>query len=121
MRDLMAPDVVYEETGTGRRYEGVEAVMDALVQWKAAFPDAAGDIARVLIEDDTAVLEICWRGTHTGPLRTAAQVIPASNQPIEVWATAWQRWSGGRLVAERHHIDGLAMLVQIGAVPAPAH
>lgn len=39
MRALVAPGLVYVETGTGRRVERVDMVMDALAAWRAAFSD----------------------------------------------------------------------------------
>ncbi len=120
IRAMSATGYVYEETGTGRRIEGVEAVIVVLQEWKAAFPDATGEITRSAISGDTAVLEIIWRGTQTGPLPTGAGVLPPSGRPIHTWATMWQRWDNGRLAEERHHLDVITMLAQLGALPAPA-
>jgi hypothetical protein len=36
------------------------------------------------------------------------------------FSSIWQTWRDGLLVANRHHQDILGMLVQLGAVPAPA-
>lgn len=118
LRALVAPDLVYEETGTGRRVEGVDTVVDALVAWRAAFSDVIGEVTRVLVDGDTTVLEIVWRGTQDGPLETAAGVLPASGRSLECWATLWQRWEGDVIVHERHHLDVLTMMAQIGALPA---
>ena len=117
---MLAPTYVYEETGTGRRVEGADAVIAALQEWKSAFPDAVGEIRRLTAAGETTVLEIVWRGTHDGPLDTGAGVIPASGRAGEFWAVMWQEWDNGLLVHERHHIDVLAMLANIGAIPAPA-
>ena len=32
----------------------------------------------------------------------------------------WQEWDDGKLVHERHHMDMLTLLANIGALPAPA-
>jgi hypothetical protein len=40
LRPLLASDLVYDETGTGRRVEGADAYVALLDGWKAAFPDA---------------------------------------------------------------------------------
>lgn len=120
VRAMAAPTYVYEETGTGARYEGADAVIAALEAWKGAFPDATGEITRLCTDGETSVLEIVWRGTHSGPLETGAGVIPASGRPMEVWAVMWQEWADGLLVHERHHIDLLTMLATIGALPVSA-
>lgn len=74
----------------------------------------------MLLGGDVTVLEVMWRGTHTGPLATATGPIPASGAAVNVWATLWQRWDGDRILHERHHLDVLSILAQIGALPAPA-
>jgi hypothetical protein len=38
LRRLVASDVVYIETGTGRRIEGVDAYLELCERWKRAFP-----------------------------------------------------------------------------------
>ena len=64
----MTPDVVYEETGTQRRVDGVDAYVQLCQGWKQAFPDVRGAIRNVVASGDTVVQEIMWEGTHTGPL-----------------------------------------------------
>lgn len=120
IRGFSDPGLVYEETGSGRRIEGVEAVVEALQAWRAALPDATGEITRLLVDGDTSVVEIVWRGTQTGTLATPGGEIPPTGRPIEMWASMWQRWKNDRVVHERHHLDVLAMLAQLGALPAPA-
>jgi steroid delta-isomerase-like uncharacterized protein len=113
---MFAPGYIYEETGTGRRLEGAEATLSALQEWKSAFPDAVGDVTRVVVDGDTTVTEIIWRGTHSGPLQTGSGELPASGRPIEVWASMWAQWHDGKMSAERHHLDVLTMMGQLGAV-----
>lgn len=119
---LMAADLVYEETGTGRRVEGRDAVLAVLRAWREGVPDATGEVARMLVDEaeGTTALEILWRGAHSGPLATPGGVVPASGASFEMWATLWQRWSDGVLVHEHHHLDILSMMLQLGALPAPA-
>ena len=119
-RELFGSGFVYDETGTGRHLDNVEEVMAALQAWKAAFPDGTGEITRVVTDADTGVLEIIWRGTHSGPLDTGAGTLQPTGRSIEVWATMWGRWKDGRLTAERHHLDILTMMMQLGAIPDPS-
>ena len=111
---------LYEETGTGRRCGSVEEFVAALQAWKAAIPDGAGEVTRSAVAGDTVVLEVVWRGTQSGPLETAAGVLPPSGRSFEAWATVWARFADGKVVQERHHIDLLSLLAQIGALPAPS-
>jgi steroid delta-isomerase-like uncharacterized protein len=118
IREMTCPGYVYEETGTGRRFDGVDDTLGALKEWKEAAPDATGEVVRVVTEGDTTVMEIVWRGTQTGPLNTGAGELPASGKAFEVQASMWQTWRDGKLADERHHLDVLTMLAQLGAIPA---
>jgi steroid delta-isomerase-like uncharacterized protein len=120
IRAMLGPGYVYEETGTGRRCEGVDETLAALQAWKSAIPDGTGEVLRVVVDGDTVVLELVWRGTQTGPLAAGAGELPASGRSFEALAVMWTQWSGDQLVSERHHIDVLSMLAQLGALPAPA-
>ncbi|MGE0299038.1 ester cyclase [Pseudonocardia sp.] len=117
---LLAPDVCVEVVSTGRRIEGAAAVLEALAAWRAAFPDAEGEVVRVLTNGDTAALEIVWHGTHTGPLVTPAGTVAPTGRTVECWATLWQRWDGARLVHERTHADVPSLLARIRERPPTA-
>ena len=118
VRALARSDYVYEETGTGRRFSGIDEVIGAFVGWKAMAPDGVGEVERAIGNGDVVALEIRWRGTHTGPLVTPAGEVPPTGRGFDLWATAWQQWEGGRLVYQRHHLDMLTFLTQLGLVPA---
>lgn len=118
--ELLAPHVRYEEPATGRWAEGAGAALDALGAWRVAFPDAVGEIVRVVTSADTAVLEIVWHGTHNGPLVTPAGPVAPTGRTVGCWATCWQRWDRGLLTHERNHVDVLTLLAQVGAWPATA-
>lgn len=120
IRALLGPAFRYEETGTGLAVDNADDFVAALQVWKTAAPDAAGELTRIVVDGDTAVLEVVWRGTQTGPLPTAAGVLPASGRQFEFQASVWQVWDHGRIVQERHHLDVLTMMAQLGALPTPA-
>lgn len=119
-RTLLGPDFVYEETGTGRRVTDIDEMIAGLSQWRAALPDVVGTVERIIVDGDTVAMEVQWRGTHTGTLATPTGDIPPTGRPIQVWATFWQVWKDGRILEQRHHLDVLSMLAQIGAIPVPA-
>ena len=68
LRDRVTSDVVYEETGTGRRIEGADAYVKLCMGWKETFADVAGTVRSTAASGNTVALEITWEGTHTGPL-----------------------------------------------------
>jgi predicted ester cyclase len=117
LREQLAPAVRYTETGTGRGVEGVAAYLELCQGWKEAFADATGTVTNAVAGDDIAVLEIRWDGTHTGPLDTPAGIVPASGNRITVEASFWTRHEGERIQEIHHHLDVLALLQQIGALP----
>jgi hypothetical protein len=73
---------------------------------------------REFASGDTAVLELMWKGVHTGPLQTPTGTIPPSNKSIEVPACQVVQVEGGKVKSASHYFDMLTMLTQIGATGA---
>lgn len=119
LRRLVANDVVYIETGTGRRIEGVDAYLQLCESWKRAFPDGTGTLRATIGGDGIVAQEIHWEGTHTGPLETPGGAIDASGQRMSTEASGWLRFQGETVAEMHHHIDVFTMLQQIGALPGP--
>jgi len=117
-RSLCTPGVVYNETGTGRRIEGVEAYVELLQGWKEAFPDVRGTIRRSLADDDTVAQDILWEGTHTGPMQTPAGTVAPTGNRISVQGTVWVSFEGAKVREVHNHLDVLTLLQQTGALPA---
>jgi steroid delta-isomerase-like uncharacterized protein len=120
MRTLLADDVIYEEIGTGSRFEGVEELLGGMKEWRSFAPDGAGEITCILSDNDHAAMEIIWRGTHTGPLSTPVGALPPTGRSFEMSGALFTRWCNGRVVYERDHVDVLALLSQLGTLPVPA-
>ncbi len=119
-RATLAPDVLYEESGTGRRVQGADAYVELCRDWRAGLPDGRGTLRWSAASDDTVALEVLWEGTHTGPLVSPAGTMPPSQRRISVSATLWLRFSRGRAQEVHHQLDMLAMLQQLGAIPGGA-
>jgi steroid delta-isomerase-like uncharacterized protein len=117
-RDMLAADAVYDEKATNRRLEGAGQIIEALQGWANAFPDSKATFIREFASGDTAVLELVWKGVHTGPLQTPTGAIPASNKPIELPACEVFRVEGEKIKSASHYFDMLTMLTQIGATSA---
>ncbi len=116
-RAPLSSDLAYEETGTGRRTQDAEAYVQLVQGWKQAFPDAMGNIRQAISSGNTVVQEITWEGTHTGDLVGPAGTMPASGKRIAVPATVWYTFQGDQIREIHHHLDLMAMLQQIGAMP----
>jgi steroid delta-isomerase-like uncharacterized protein len=117
VRSMLTADVVYTETGTGRRVDGVDAYVELCKSWKEAFPNTGGTIRTTLAGDGTVAQEILWEGTHTGPLQTPTGTIEATGNKVSVPATQWITFDGDKVREVHHHIDILTLLQQIGALP----
>jgi steroid delta-isomerase-like uncharacterized protein len=120
VRATTAPSYVYEETGTGARCEGPDEIVAMLEGLRQAMPDLRGEVVRLLADGDQSVLEIKWRGTQTGEMDLGGSKLPPSGRQFDFWGCLWQRWENGKLVHERHHLDALTMLTQLGAIPEPS-
>jgi steroid delta-isomerase-like uncharacterized protein len=114
-KDLLAADAVYDEKGTHRRIQGAGNIIDAFQGWANAFPDSKATFVSEFGSGDTAVLELVWKGVHTGPLQTPTGIIPASNKPVEMPACQVIQVEGGKIKGASHYFDMLTMLTQIGA------
>ena len=118
-KDLLAADAVYDEKGTHRRIQGADDIIGAFQGWANAFPDSKATFVSEFASGDTAVLELVWKGVHTGPLQTPTGIIPASNKPVEMPACQVVQVEGDKIKSASHYFDMLTMLTQIGASAAP--
>ena len=116
LRTLVDDNVVYEESGTGRRTEGVDAYLDLLQGWLQAIPDVMGKVTSSLEGGNQAAIEVTWTGTQTGPMQTPAGVLPPSGKPFQIEASIWCAFNGDKVAEIHNHLDVLSLLQQIGAM-----
>ena len=117
VRAGLASDSRYDELGTERKIDGPEKIVELFKGWKQAFPDAVGTVTSAFASGDKAVLEVTWKGTHTGPLETAEGTIPASGKRQETPAAFFFTFEGDKVKESRHYFDSMTLLKQIGAQP----
>jgi steroid delta-isomerase-like uncharacterized protein len=116
-RAAIADDVVYVESGTGRRIEGAEAYLALCQGWRRAIPDVRGTVLRSLDGDGLVAQEVTWVGTHDGPLPTPTGDIPPTGRPLTVDATLWVETRGDAVAEVHHHLDVMALMAQIEGLP----
>jgi steroid delta-isomerase-like uncharacterized protein len=115
----LAPNFVYEEITTGRKTEGVDETLKLAKAWKSAFSDACGTADSTYVSGNTVIFEITWTGTHDGPLPMPdGSAVPPSGKPIAVKAVMVSTVDGGKITHQRHHLDMLGLLTQVGAIPS---
>ena len=67
---------LYNEVGTGRRLQGEAEILPALKSWRKAMPDVKGTVTNAVASGNTAVLEVTWEGTQTGPMDGPGGTLP---------------------------------------------
>ena len=82
----LTPDVTYDEVATLRKIQGVDKVLEVWRGWATAMPDSQASFDGEFATENTVVLQLTWRGTHTGPLRLPSGEIAPTGKKIEVRA-----------------------------------
>ena len=114
--DGVTDDIVYEEPGAGERFDGKPAYLERLRRVRRAFPDLTGTLETQTVSGDRLVLELTWRGTHTGPLIGPLGEVPATGRSVVTrTAVVIDYGPDGRARAVRNYTSPLLLLQQIGA------
>ena len=109
---------VYDEKATGRRIQGVNQIIETWQGWAKAIPDSKATFIAEYSAGDSAILEVVWKGVHTGPLQMPTGPIPPSNKRIEIPACLVAKVEGGKVQSFTHYFDMVTLLSQIGAFKA---
>jgi limonene-1,2-epoxide hydrolase len=115
VRDSVASDVIYDEVATHQLTEGVNHVIAFWKGWALAFPDSRATFNNAVVSGNTVILEVTWRGSHTGPLQLGERRLEATNRRIEVRACQVCELVAGKPRVIRQYFDLQTMLQQIGA------
>jgi steroid delta-isomerase-like uncharacterized protein len=95
---------------------GPEGLKATVQQYIDAFSDARITVEDQFAEGDRVATRWTGRGTHSGEIACIA----ATGKEVTVSGLTFSRLDGGKVVEEWTNWDTLGMLVQLGAVPAPA-
>ena len=82
--------------------------------FKAVFPDLEEDLQEIIANGDA----VATRWVVTGSLQREFMGIPASGQTIRVEGMNFYRLNGGRVTEIWTQFDGVALMQQLGAIPA---
>ena len=82
--------------------------------FKETFPDLKEDLQEIIASGET----VATRWVLTGSLQQEFMGIPASGQPIRVEGMNFYRLQDGRVTDIWAQFDGVAMMQQLGAIPA---
>ena len=118
---LLGPQSVYEEVGTGRRAEGDLEIIDLFKGWRQGMPDAKGTVTNALDCGNTAVLEVTWTGTLTGPWATPDGELEPTGKHHSSRGCILATIEGDRIKEFRQYQDFMTLMQQLGlAAPGAA-
>jgi steroid delta-isomerase-like uncharacterized protein len=115
---VSSPDIDF--TDSGAHTHGTEELKQYLQAWTTAFPDGRVEITNVVETGDQAAGEITYRGTHTGPFASPQGEVPPTGKSVELPGACFVTIGGDKIQSFRGYYDTMAMMVQLGLMPAPA-
>ena len=113
--ELAMPDFVEHEELPPGIPPGLEGSKAMFTMLRSGFPDLNATIEHLIAEGDEVVLHMTWRGTHTGEFMG----IPPTGNSISVNVIDIMRVAEGKFVEHWGVMDSMAMMHQLGVVPAP--
>jgi steroid delta-isomerase-like uncharacterized protein len=109
-------DAVLEDVPAGVNFEGREAVQGHVEEIFAAFPEHESVVQSAFAAGDWAAVEYLFTATYTG---TFPGLPPGAGQEAILPAVSIMELADGRIRREAHYYDAYALLIQLGALPAP--
>ncbi len=114
--ELYAPNYV-DHVGRGpegSRVVGPAGIKQAVMQFRRAFPDLSYTVEDALAERDLVMTRFSARGTFKGSFLGAAP----TGRTVSYTGMDLNRIAGGKIVESWVNYDALALLQQVGLVPA---
>lgn len=114
VRNAVAAGYVYDEIGTNRKVTGADKVVETWRGWATALPNSKATIHDTFVSGNTVVVELTWKGTHTGPLQTPEGTIAPTGKTIEIRACQVTEITNNKAQTTRHYFDMVTLLRQLG-------
>lgn len=114
--DLVTDDVVDHEAGLPGQPEGKEGVRFFVNTMRQAFSDLKATVGPSLESGNMAAAEVTITGRHTGEFMG----VPATDKSFEIRTVDIIRFEDGKCAEHWGVTDNMALMQQIGAVPATA-
>lgn len=103
----------YIDHGDGQR--GVGPLKAQMAAFRHAFPDLHIQVNDTVESGDRVATRTTVTGTHTGDLMG----MPPTGKTITVTAVDISRFSGDKAIERWGGLDTYALMMQLGAIPAP--
>ena len=113
--ELLIPDFVEHEELPPGIPPGREAPKAMFTMLRSAFPDIKATIEHLVAEGDEVAVHMTWTGTHSGEFMG----IPPTGKSISINVIDIMRIAEGKFVEHWGVMDSMAMMQQLGVVPAP--
>jgi steroid delta-isomerase-like uncharacterized protein len=114
--ELVTDDVVDHEQGLPGQPEGKEGVRFFVNTMREAFSDLKATVGPTVESGDMASAEVTITGRHTGEFMG----VPATDKSFEIKSIDIVRFEDGKCAEHWGVTDNMALMQQIGAVPAAA-
>lgn len=117
IEELLAPDYVDHNPPPFQNpaLRGVEGSRDGFNAATKIFSDWRHEVLDQFTDGDRVITRVVGRGKHTGEMLG----IPASNNDVAMEGIAIHRIADGKIAEHWSQVDGLGLMMQIGAIPAP--
>ena len=116
LEGLVAADIVNHDAPPGFP-AGLEGAKAGHGMFMASFPDRTVSIEQVLGDGDLVAVRTVVRGTHTGAPFLGT---PAAGKQVQIEGVSIYRVAGSKAVEHWGLNDGIGLLMQLGAMGAPA-
>ena len=113
--ELFSPDFVEHEKLPPEIPPGREAPKVMFTMLRSAFPDFKATIEHLIAEGDKVVLSMTWTGTQKGEFMG----VPPTGKSISIGVIDIIRLAEGKFVEHWGIMDSMALMQQLGAIPAP--
>lgn len=107
-------DVDARDLADAQDRRGPERVKEVAAMLRAAFPNQTWEIHDLIAEGEQVLMHCTWSGTHGGSFMG----IPATNRRVEAHHMYLFRVVDGKVTEYRAVRDDLAMMGQLGMLPA---
>jgi steroid delta-isomerase-like uncharacterized protein len=121
LREVLTPDVVYDEVGTQRRVVGADRMIGVYQAWKQVAPDGHGNITKAFASGNSVTLEVIWTGTQTGPLAVSEPAVPPSGRQWVVPGAQVIHFEGEKIKELKQYFDMMTLLKHIGVDSPQRH
>jgi len=113
---LASADYVDHGDGSQDASVGPEGAAETVKAWHAAFPDGRLTLEDITTEDDLSVVRTTFRGTFSESIGD----LPPSGEKVTVTSIGIERIVDGKIVERWGDRNLVALMQQIGALPALA-